>query len=151
MEVLKTREIELFVAGIKPGLLIKHETAEEHNLIGTSYYSRNHGKSILLTHSPLPEGERLTTLQIGTLLGYYPKSCEEFWNNDLRGEMLYFGGIYFNTKGYTEDALAWCMERYADPILKLYGKINYNVRLMVNLNEWETIKKGTIIKKGVVK
>ncbi len=71
--------------------------------------------------------------ELGVILGYYPGSCkkfEEFMDEIKEGvadrtcmEYINFNGIRFNTEGLFDEAFDWCMETYGEKMLKIYGKI----------------------------
>ena len=120
----------MFKLGIKPSVLIQKKVLEKINFDYSLYNHLELGTSILISHIPINkesyQGESYT-YEIGVALGYYPESCKEFWNNNLKDEFIHFGAIHFNTKGYTEESLTWCKERYTEAMLKEYTKVIYTI------------------------
>ena len=72
-----TEEIKLFLDGIKPSLLLKtvNKDLEDFN-------KKEVDGGFIISRTDIPES--FTAKTLGIYLGYYPKSCENFFFNKIK-------------------------------------------------------------------
>lgn len=124
----RSKEIELFLRGIKPAILKQKYIISRCSIDTYEYHTETFRNSIILSHKEIPPIKDINCKELGIILGYYPKSCELF-DSKLRdmlvteNEFIDFGGIVFNTGFLFEESLEWCIKEYKDKMLKHYDKI----------------------------
>ena len=71
------KEIKLFLDGIKPSLLLKtvNKDLEDFN-------KKEVDGGFIISRTDIPES--FTAKTLGIYLGYYPKSCENFFFNKIK-------------------------------------------------------------------
>lgn len=115
------REIQLFIADIKPGLLLDKSKTNRLDLGG--YHRTPHGLGILLTKDRIVTPKSQS--ELGILLGYYPKACLWMDHPDSYRDVNYilnYGGIRFNVGNYITESTEWCNGQYLNKLLNKYGE-----------------------------
>ena len=112
-------EIRLFLDNIKPALLLK--TVDDDL---KDFYIKEVDGGFIISRNEIPQ--TFTAKSLGINLGYYPRSCENFFFNKNK-TILDFNGIRFNTGGYTQEAIEWCKQTYGKLMIEKYNNIKYTL------------------------
>lgn len=121
-------ELDVFKAGIKPAILAGMENGSLKKLDLNKYYITEYRGGIIASHKKLCSITDTDRVALGIALGYFPDACKKLFGehkeyNNSSAEIIRFGGISFNTGGLFNESFKWCMEKYADKMIKEYGVI----------------------------
>ncbi|MNB98636.1 hypothetical protein D3C81_793530 [compost metagenome] len=118
-------DVNLFLNHIKPAILFEEKTYKKHNIDVNDYYHTPFRAGIVISHKPLPKITNSDNIKLGKVLGYYPKSCDLFFNESESEEFIWYGGIHFNTGHLYNEALDWCHQQYKDKLIEKFGIFKY--------------------------
>lgn len=128
-------ELLLFTLGIKPAILVRQ--TRDTRLLAKGKYTRELGRGILISHTPIPDD--ITAYTLGVALGYYPESCKRFGTYPheeiQKGPFIFYNGLHFNTCGLGDEALKWCQETYGERMRDFFGALNYYTYLPNQQND----------------
>lgn len=136
-------EIVLFQDGVKPAIFDRPSRFVHMDLC--YFHTKEFRNGIIVSRKEI---NIHNNIDLGILLGYYPESCKLLYSNAGHNDVfLNFGGIKFNTAGLYKEALRWCKEVYAEPMLQLYKSAGIEIYTIKNTGEKNIIFE-TIIRKG---
>lgn len=118
-------EIELFLKGIKPTLLLTYKGYEANKQILKNFKRKEYEESGYLIYNV---EEDIEGKNLGEILGYHPESAKTFEEkrNEPKADIIIskfinYGGIQFNCFDYYKEAMEWCKETYKEKLLNEYG------------------------------